>query len=378
MNTLRTGAVLWQTFRRHNGLLWATSLTYTTLFAIVPLFAVALSLLKAFGVFDDLLLRVLPIVSVMLDPSQKVQILHYIEGFVNTIHAGALGTIGTLVFFLASIPLYLNAEQAVNALWGKTEHRPIWLRFALCWLLITLGPVAIVLALSSLTLLDRLLHEIPLMKSLIFVMALFIILVFFLIYKIVPNTVVKTKPAVIGALTGGLAWIIAYHFYLAYMSYATTSFNIYGSLGAIPIFLFWIYINWIILLVGVLITKFNQYPLCAHAAEDFSPTDHLLAAVELLKTLFAGLPAGSYFTEEILLSDLRYPPEVTAAVIERLRKLDIIVFKSDIILPMRASKDITLKMLVEIFLGRIEEDVYQRFALAAGSPLANIRLSDLN
>lgn len=371
--SLRT---VWKIFRQGNGLLWATGLTYATLFAIVPLFAVALSLFKALGNFDALVQRVLPIISEMIDPSQKIQIMQHIEGYVETIHAGALGTVGTLVFFLTSIPLYMNAERAVNTLWGKSENRTIWLRFAACWLLITLGPFAIVTVLSSLSLLNRYLAQLPLGHPLAAVRVAFIILVFFLIYKVVPNTDVRNKPAAIGALTGGLAWIAAYHLYQAYMTYAASSFNIYGSLGAIPVFLLWIYINWIILLLGVIITKLVQYPMLAGSAGAFTATDHVLAAVEMLQMLFTRILEGKYYTEERILSDVHYPPEVTATVVQRLLGASLIAFKGDIILPVRAAQDISIAALVEIFIGRMETDIYQRLGLEP-PPLTDIHLTDL-
>lgn len=375
MSRIENIATLWKTFRQHDGLLWATSLTYTTLFAIVPLFAVALSLFKALGGFDQVLGNTLPIISAMLDPSHKIQVMQYILGYVGTIHAGALGLIGSLVFFLASIPLYLNAEQAVNALWGKVENRPMWLRFVLCWVVITLGPVAIVIALSMLSFMDRLLPNLPFIKSIMLVMIIFIILVFFLIYKIVPNTAVRNKPALIAALTSGLAWIAAYYAYQFYIRQAMSSFTIYGSLGAIPIFLLWIYINWIILLMGVQLTRHLQYPRGIASEGSTTPTAHLLAAAAMLKIIFANLQNGVYFSEEICVRDAIYPPEVTSAVIRHLLLSGIIKIENGIILPLKGQKDITLSKLISIFIGPIEKDVLELLSLDV-SALGKTTLAD--
>jgi len=376
MRHIEAAVTIWRAFKKSGGLLWATTLTYTALFAIVPLIAVALSLFKAFGGFEEIQRNTLPILFDMLDPSRKVHFMQLIQKYVNNIHAGALGSIGTIVFILASIPLYMGAERAINTLWGKSEDRPIWIRFAVCWVIITLGPFAIIVALSGLSFISRFLPGFPFMKSIKTIMVIFIIMALFLIYKIVPNTAVRNKPAFIGALAGGFSWILAYHLYQTYMIYATASFNIYRSLGAIPVFLLWIYINWIILLVGVQITKYVQYPGMGDGDGYNTPTNLFLASAEMLKLLFSGMNNGVYYTEAMLLRDLRSPPEVTSTAIQRLRSAGIVTMKGDIILPALAMQDIKISNLIEIFLGHIEEDVFKRLSIDIPS-LSEYSLADL-
>ena len=127
MNVAATLGLVWKDFNKNNGFLWATTLTYTTLFALVPLLAVALSLFKAFGGFEELQENMLlPLLTEILDPTHKIQVIDHIEGYVDRINAGALGIIGTIVFILTFVPLFLGMEGAMNTIWHKQDDRSIW------------------------------------------------------------------------------------------------------------------------------------------------------------------------------------------------------------------------------------------------------------
>ncbi|MBT8490879.1 MAG: YihY/virulence factor BrkB family protein, partial [Deltaproteobacteria bacterium] len=279
--------LIWKDFNKNNAFLWATTLTYTTLFAIVPLLAVALSLFKAFGGFQELQENMLlPLLSEMLDPTHKIQVMEYTQLYVDKINAGALGIIGTVVFILTFVPLFIGMESAMNTIWQKVDDRPIWRKFVTYWTIITLGPIAIVATMSTASSFHAYIPGLAFLEPFRPMMLLGIILVLFLIYKLVPNTEVGTKPALIGATSSTICWIIANFGYKTYMTYATASFSIYGSLGAIPVFLLWIYINWIIFLFGVQMAKSVQYPPRQYPTGAATPAQLLKASLDLLSLIF--------------------------------------------------------------------------------------------
>ena len=369
--------LLWKDFNKNNVFLWATTLTYTTLFAIVPLLAVALSLFKAFGGFQELQENtLLPLLSEMLDPTHKIQVMEYIQMYVDKINAGALGIIGTIVFILTFVPLFMGMESAMNTIWKKVDDRPIWRKFVTYWTIITLGPIAMVATMSTASSFHEYIPGLAFLEPFRPMMLLGIILVLFLIFKLVPNTEVGTKPALIGATSSTVCWIIASFGYKTYMKYATASFSIYGSLGAIPVFLLWIYINWIIFLFGVQVAKSVQYPPSQYPTGAATPAQLVKASLDLLTLIYGSMSKGVYYTEATLLKELSKTTRIVPSVIDTLRQHELIVSKGDLILPNKAAEDIGLSDIVHIFMGNIEEEVFQGFSIDVNA-LSRYTLSDI-
>lgn len=366
---------IWRDFNKNNGLLWAASLTYTTLFALVPLLAVALSLFKAFGGFEEIQEAfLLPIVSEILDPTHKIKVMEYIQGYVDKIDAGTLGIIGTLAFILTFIPLFIGMEKAINTIWARVDDRPIWLKFVMYWAIATLGPVAVVISMTTVSSFVKFVPALSLIQSLKPMIILFIIFGLFLIYKLVPNTDVGNKPALIGAITGGILWIIANFMYQTYMNYATASFSIYGSLGAIPVFLLWIYINWVIILLGAQVSRFAQYPQAGYPNGDTTPAELFGASLDILSKLFISINNGTYPNEAYLNKLVSYPPEIISTIVERLRSADIITIKGDLILPAKPKEGIRASHLLQIFMGDIKGEALEKIDI---SKLDELTLADL-
>ena len=370
-------SLIWKDFNKNNAFLWATTLTYTTLFAIVPLLAVALSLFKAFGGFQELQENMLlPLLSEMLDPTHKIQVMEYTQLCVDKINAGALGIIGTIVFILTFVPLFMGMESAMNTIWQKVDDRPIWRKFITYWTIITLGPIAIVATMSTASSFHEYIPGLAFLEPFRPMMLLGIILILFLIYKLVPNTEVGTRPALIGATSSTLCWIIANFGYKTYMTYVTASFSIYGSLGAIPVFLLWIYINWIIFLFGVQVTKAVQYPPRQYPNGAATPTQLLKASLDLLLLIFNSMSKGVYYTEATLLKKLSKTTEIVPSVIDTLREHDLIISKGDFILPNKAATDIALSDIVHIFIGNIEKEVFRELSIDVNA-LPRYTLADI-
>jgi len=225
----------------------ASSLSYTTILSIIPLLAVSFSIFKAFGGLDKLYGALEPIIFENLAEGSDEKTLETIRSFIGNIHAGALGISGMIGLLITSMTMLASVEKTINKIWKTPITRGFFQRITGYWFFITLGPLALSVAIGFATSLN-----VPLAKVLPSgVPFLFILLaVFFGIYKYVPHRKVSWRAALIAATGTTLGWTCAKLLYGIYVKKVVTFDKIYGSLGAIPILLVWIYVAWIVVLTG--------------------------------------------------------------------------------------------------------------------------------
>ena len=247
----------------------AMGLVYTTLLAMVPLIAVSFSVLKGFDVHND---KIQPLLLDFMKPlgEQGVEITNKIIGFVDNIKAGILGSLGLAFLIYTAVSLLQKIERAFNFTWRITTHRPLSQRFSDYITLILIGPVLIFSALgvtasvSNIDLLQKIMEveAIGLVFNLIryLVPFLLIVTVFTLVYKLVPNVYVKLKPAIIGAVVAGLLWETSSWAFTNFIVGSTKYTAIYSAFATLIIFMIWLYLNWLILLIGCSVAFYYQYP----------------------------------------------------------------------------------------------------------------------
>lgn len=246
----------------------AMGLVYTTLLAMVPLIAVSFSVLKGFGVHN----QVEPLLLGVMEPlgEQGVEITNKIIGFVDNIKAGILGSLGLAFLIYTVISLLQKIERAFNFTWRVTTHRPLSQRFSDYITLILIGPVLIFSALgmkasvANIELLQKVMEveAIGLAFNLVgyLVPFLLIVTIFTLVYKLVPNVNVGIKPAIIGAVVAGLLWETSSWAFANFVVGSTKYTAIYSAFATLIIFMIWLYLNWLILLIGCSVAFYYQYP----------------------------------------------------------------------------------------------------------------------
>jgi membrane protein len=245
----------------------ATALTFRTLLSLVPFVAVAFSLFQAFGGLEagEAALRRLLVQN--LAPGSAAAAMGYVQGFVSRISAGAIGGVGVVFLVLTVISLLSYMESSMNALWGIERGRPFLSRFVVYWAMITVGPVLLALSLSmtsvadSPALLGRLDAVLPGTSELLFRLVpwVFTCTGMTLLYVIVPNTNVRWRAAVGGGLVAGTLWELGK---LAFTWASANLFRynaVYGSFGALPVFLLWLQVGWIVVLLGSKMTFVLQH-----------------------------------------------------------------------------------------------------------------------
>jgi membrane protein len=298
--------LVWGSFVRNRCLIRASALSYTTLLALIPLLAVAISvtssILKKTGeeqiykVVDSLVAHVIPSSTPDVNPlpnlgtdellpgsiedtntlmvasdqtnsfagpeDQQVaatqqQVDHEIHEFIHNVRSGALGITGMVMLIFVAISMLNRVEGTFNDIWGITTPRPWHLRLAYYWMAISLGPLLIAAAVglgngAHFTTANHIMTAMPIAWTflLYFLQLAVLWLTFALMYLLIPNTKVRFDAALAGGFVGGTLWHLNNVFGFLYVSRVVMNSKIYGSLGLIPMFMVGLYFSWAILLFG--------------------------------------------------------------------------------------------------------------------------------
>lgn len=234
----------------------ASSLAYTTILSVIPLLAVSFSIFKAFGGLDNLYGAIEPFIFENLAEGSDEKTLEVIKSFVGNIHATTLGIGGLIGLLVTSMTMLASVEKTINKIWKTPMNRGFFQRMTIYWFFITLGPLALAVAIGAATSLD-----IPLSKVLPSGTPFFFILVglFYGMYRYIPHRRVYWRAALVTAVGTSFFWVLAKIVFGVYVKKVVSYDKIYGSLGAIPIFLLWIYIAWLVVLTGAAFSASLQW-----------------------------------------------------------------------------------------------------------------------
>jgi membrane protein len=233
----------------------AGSLTFTTVLSLVPLLTVALALFTAFPLFEQFRINLQQyfIANLMPDSISKA-VLNYLNQF--STRAKGLSAVGGVFLLITSIMLLATIDRAFNTIWRVRTQRKLVQRLISYWTIITAGPLLIgaSLTLSSKLIKDAgndngffgdlLVDSIPLFLS---------AAAFSLLYKTLPSKPVRWSDAFAGGFLAGLAFEIAKRLFALFIAKFPTYTAVYGAFAAVPIFLIWVYLSWIITLLGAVV-----------------------------------------------------------------------------------------------------------------------------
>src|SRR6266478_5712735 len=285
----RLGRFLAHVFRRFNEdrcLQIASSLTFTTLLALVPLVTLTLALMAAFPIFSGLgeHIHAFLLANMLPEKAGKV-VTGYIEQFSG--QAGRLTALGSAVLAVTAFLMMFTIERAFNSIWRVSRPRPLAQRILVYWATLTLGPVLIGASLSITSYLVGVslgfARQSPFAGAAILGLVPFVLTcaAFTLLYYFVPNRAVKPRHALIGGVVAALAFEIMKRSFALYIAKIPTYALVYGAFAVIPVFLLWVYFSWVVIVIGALI---------AALAPDFTV---------LRET--ARRPSGSGFSEALAL-----------------------------------------------------------------------------
>ncbi len=231
----------------------AAELSYTTLLSLVPLMTVAFSLLAAFPVFQGLVKDIQDFLFSHFVPAFGKELERHLFQFME--QAKRLTAVGILFLVFTALLLMFSIERSLNDIWRVKRRRTALASFLVYWTVLTLGPLLIG---ASLTVtLPLFAHPGslgitgPLVKLMPFLSAT---LAFFFLYTIVPNRSIPVGHALAGAFIAALLFNFANQAFALYVTHFPAYQLIYGALAAVPVFLVWIYISWVVILLGAEIT----------------------------------------------------------------------------------------------------------------------------
>jgi membrane protein len=321
-----TAAVLGERFREDRLGLTASSLTFTTTIALVPFFTVALALFTVFPMFATMQGRVQRwLIESLIPDNIARQVLGYLNQFASK--ASGLGVAGLVVLLVTAITLILTIDKTLNNIWRVRTPRPFAQRVLIYWAAITLGPLVLALSLSTTAYVFSVSREWVGRGMLKLVLDAFEFVLLAggvaSLYHYVPNTNVKWAHAWAGGLFVATAIELAKRVLGYYLSLVPTYSVLYGAFATVPILLVWIYVAWVIVLLGAVIAAYLPSLLAGVARRGGMAGWPLQLAVEALQHLAQAraTPAKGLGAAE-LVARMRVDALQLAPVLETLVALD--------------------------------------------------------
>lgn len=271
----------------------ATGLVYSTLLSLVPLLALSFSVLKGFGVHNQME----PLLLELLSPlgNKAEELTKQVLGFVDNVQVGVLGVAGLATLLYTVVSLMQKIEESFNYVWYVKQSRSFLAQFRDYLSVVLIGPILIFSGIGlwgtivSMEFVQTITAVEPFGWLLTTVVqlspAMLIILAFAFLYLFIPNTRVKPQAAFVGALFAGLVWQIAGWAFAAFVVSSGQQTAIYSIFASLFLFMLWMYVGWIIVLTGARLAYYIQYPDAVHLPqqprESSVQTRELLAAAVL-------------------------------------------------------------------------------------------------
>jgi membrane protein len=325
----------------------AAALTYRTIFSLVPLLMISMLAFRMFGDMDAAFLRVQEAVygffdyqvgggspeAIAFKAELDRQLMEVVRS-VSSLSFEAIGGVGLLLLIWAALGLLINFEHAANRIYGAPEGRSTLHRVVVYWALVTLGPLVLFVILyfgqrafeaaQGVSLLGPLLAALAPFRSL---GAGFVLLL--LAYRLVPNTHVRLRPAFWGALVAAALWSLSRWGFGLYVGKALPYMKLYGALGLIPLFLFWLYLTWLIVLFGMELA-FTLQAMKGRSFERVENRPDVSVAnpqwlVPLMAAIARGFARGEPRSRQDLAEELELRLEWVAELADRLEREGLVL-----------------------------------------------------
>ncbi len=347
----------------------AMSLVYTTLLSIVPLLAFSFSVLKGFGYHKE---KFEPLLEQFFEPlgPRGVELTQNVIGFVDNVQGAVLGTLGLVFLIYTVISMIQKVEDSFIYVWQVEKPRSFARRFSEYLSVLLIGPV---LMFTAMTILGSLsssnfitwLSGIEPFGTTIVTLAkltpfIIVIFVFSFVYAFVPNTRVKIGAAAVGGATAGVVWATTGKIFAGIVAASTKYTAIYSGFAIVILALIWLYISWLILLLGAQIAFYYQNPEFLRTGRSRIELTGLLREKLALSSMY--LIAGAYhegkskWTTNKLASHFGIPSNALATVTSCLERVGLLVATEDEkLMPGRALDTIHLVDILQAVRGSADE-----------------------
>ncbi|MBS0381838.1 MAG: YihY family inner membrane protein [Proteobacteria bacterium] len=310
---------LWRRFRDDKCFETAGALSYTTLFAIVPMLAAVVAMVSVFPVFAGLRDNVTRFIFRSFVPAAGETVQGYLLQFAD--NASRLTVVGVLVLLASALMMMSSIEDRFNRIWRVPAPRKGSARFLLYWTALTLGPLLFAAGVGA----SSWVYAQPLWRGVaghgipgfrLWALAPFLIswIGLAVLYRLVPNCRMRWRDAILGALVAAVLFEFARKGFVLYVRHFANYSEIYGPLSAIPIFLIWIYLSWVIVLLGATLTAALTAFEYRNQSELLPPGCEFVGLLRVVQRFAEAQRAGEGLAESALLRDERF---LTADLLQR-------------------------------------------------------------
>ncbi len=354
----------------------AMSLVFTTLLALVPMIALSFSVLKAF----DFHRQVQPILYRFLQPlgDEGAKLTDKIIQFVDNTQGVALGTLGLALLIYSVISMVQKIEESFNFVWQVRRIRSLGRRFSQYFSVIIIAPVLMATALGLKGTVENIgfvswLLDVPGINETVLVLGQFmpyllVSLAFAFMYGFIPNTTVSIRAALVGGVVGGLTWSLTGAAFASFVSASTKYQAIYSSFAIPLLALIWLYLSWLIVLLGARVSYYFQHPeYLRRGRRQIDLTNRLRERLALTLMFLVGdefRRERPHWTTNSLASHLGIPADDLVRVIRPLEARSLLLSTDDgVFMP---GRDTEMIQLTEI-LDAVRHDASERHALRSSS-----------
>lgn len=301
----------------------AASLTFTTLLSLVPIATIALTVFSTFPSFGETTTQLKLFLLTNMVPESAGKIISvYMTQFSDK--AARLTAVGIGLLAVTAFMLMQTITQSFNVIWRVRRPRPLVQRFLAYWAVLTLGPLLVGASLSLTSYLVSLsrgwVKGIPLIGGLPLDITplLLTIAALTLLYQVVPNRTVRFSHALVAGIVAGIVFELMKKLFALYLAAFPSYTLVYGTFAALPIFLVWVYLSWLVVLIGAVIAAALPYWRSEIARHRRRAQDDFLRALTALSALFQAQQNGDALRLEILQEKLHVGLEEIEVLLERL------------------------------------------------------------
>ncbi len=295
-------------FSENETALSASSLAYTTLLSLVPFMTVLVTIFAAFPQFGNVSEQIQDFVFSNFVPATGEVVQEYINGFVDKSRNLTLSM--SLFVFATSIMMMYTMEKALNRIWDSKPSGNIIKKILIYWTVLTMGPLLVG---GGLALTSYMFSYSGLAGIKIYLLKFLPIIAsttgFFLIYLIVPNRKVSWKSAVVGAIVAAILFEMAKRGFAWYITTFPSYQKVYGALATIPIFLFWVYLSWNIILLGGTIAATLETSRWRGHVQSYCGNHRFLVVLDILYQLWHASKKGETITLHEIFGRLERVPD---------------------------------------------------------------------
>ena len=315
--------------RQERSLDMASSLTFTTLLSVVPLITITLTLFSVFPQFSNISEQAKNLVLENMLPETGGRIIsQYMEQFVG--NAGRMTALGLVFLAITAIMMIYSIDNAFNRIWRVKRQRTVIQRVLVYWAVLTLAPLLLGGSLSMTSwLINRSVGNLGQLSSykldMLKLVPMFLsMLAFAFLFRVVPNRLVPIRHAFVGGAFSALAFEVMSRSFAIYITHFPTYKLVYGAFASFPIFLLWVYLSWVVVLVGAVITATMSHWRSQNGIHEMTPEVKLYHAMCILKVLSEGLLSGKSQKLPALSKKLLLGFDVMEELLEKMATINLV------------------------------------------------------